>query len=62
MTTHSLDTQIIEVLNDGLLTDMMIIKEDFLPFSETPEKTTQPKNDVFICPWDDINGDLILFI
>jgi hypothetical protein len=40
---------------------MMIIKEEFLPFSETLEIETQPKNDVFICPWDNVNGDLILF-
>ena len=62
MKTQSLDNQLIEVLNDGILTDMMIIKEEFLPFSETSEIETQPKNDVFICPWDNVNGDLILFI
>lgn len=62
MTTQSLDNQLIEILNEGVLTDIMIIKEEFLPFSETPETQTQPKNDVFICPWDNINGDLVLFI
>ena len=62
MKSQSLDNQLIEVLNEGILTDMMIIKEEFLPFSETPEIETQPKNDVFICPWDNVNGDLLLFI
>jgi hypothetical protein len=62
MTTQSLNNQLIEVLNEGILTDMLIIKEEFLPFSETSEIETQPKNDVFICPWDNTNGDLVLFI
>lgn len=62
MTTQSLDNQLIEILNEGVLTDIMIIKEEFLPFSETSEIETQPKNDVFICPWDNTNGDLVLFI
>ena len=62
MKSQSLDNQLIEVLNEGILTDIMIIKEEFLPFSETPEIETQPKNDSFICPWDNVNGDLILFI
>ena len=62
MTTQSPNNQLIEVLNEGILTDMLIIKEEFLPFSETPETQTQPKNDVFICPWDNTNGDLVLFI
>jgi hypothetical protein len=62
MKSQSLDNQLIEVLNEGILTNMMIIKEEFLPFSETLEIETQPKNDVFICPWDNVNGDLILFI
>ena len=62
MTTQSPNNQLIEVLNEGILTDMLIIKEEFLPFSETSEIETQPKNDVFICPWDNTNGDLVLFI
>ena len=62
MTTQSSNNQLIEVLNEGILTDMLIIKEEFLPFSETSEIETQPKNDVFICPWDNTNGDLVLFI
>ena len=62
MKTQSLDNQLIEILNEGVLTDIMIIKEEFSPFSETSEIETQPKNDVFICPWDNTNGDLVLFI
>ena len=62
MTTQSPNNQLIEVLNEGILTDMLIIKEEFLPFSETSEIETQPKNEVFICPWDNTNGDLVLFI
>ena len=62
MTTQSSNNQLIEILNEGVLTDIMIIKEEFLPFSETAEIQVQTEDDVFICPWDNINGDLILFI
>jgi len=63
MNTQTLDNTTYGVQDIELIENIVVIKEQVYSFldNQNSEKITDIENEKWICPWDNIHGDLISF-